>query len=231
MTVESLFDNYYERASLPIRNTTFSEQKRGDYDIRHVMEDDEFRNLNHLIVCKDGSASSVWREQEWGFGENSLDVTHFADGIVSSVSIRYTGDAVRGMKLSLTRGDWLIADPDYRLPYIFGRSDIEVWYEASDHQLKLTRVRLAWDKETKHSFTVLGHGIDKKKVAHLYRDVEYRIEMENGVRLVIDEKAPRQINWRPSITAEETVALYNYASGDTWIDGWDPVASIVDISD
>ncbi|MDA1280425.1 MAG: hypothetical protein O3B95_10385, partial [Chloroflexi bacterium] len=171
MSVESLFDEYYKRATTPIRNTTFSEQKRDGYDIRHVIEDDEFRNLNHLMVCRDGVAASVWREQEWGFGENSIDVTHFQDGIVNSISIRHSRDAVRGMKLSLTRAEWLIADPDFRLPYIFGRADMEAWYEARDYKLQLTRLRLAWDKSTKHTFNVLGSGIDKKRISHLYRNV------------------------------------------------------------
>ena len=231
MTVESLFDTYYERATTPIRNTTFSAHKRGGFDIRQVMEDDEFRNLNHLLVCKNGSAASVWREQEWGFGENSLDVTHFDNGIVSSISVRHTGDAVKGVKLSLTRGEWLIADPDYRLPYIFGRADIEAWYKVSEFQLKLERVRLAWDKPNKHTFTVLGQGIDKKRVAHLYRDVEYRVEMEDGIRLIIDEKTPRRIDWRPTMNTDEALALFEYVSGDSWIDGWDPVAKIVELSD
>ncbi|MEE8047085.1 MAG: hypothetical protein V3T49_09595, partial [Dehalococcoidia bacterium] len=152
MSAESLFDQYYERATLPIRNTEFAREQRGSLDIRQVIEDDEFRNLNHKIVLKNDKAFIVWREQEWGFGENTLDVTHFDDGVIRSMSLRYAGDSVTGLKLSLTRSDWLVADPDYRLPYVFGRTDMEMWFRAKDHFMALDRVRLAFDREEKHTF-------------------------------------------------------------------------------
>jgi hypothetical protein len=228
MSVESLFDQYYERATLPIRNTEFNREQRGVFDIRQVIEDDEFRNLNHKIILKDGVASSVWREQEWGFGENSLDVTHFSDGFVQSLSLRYAGDSVTGVKLSLSRHEWLEADPDYRLPYIFGRTDMESWFRASEMTMSLQRLRLAFDKETKHTFTVKDNGVDREKTEHLYKGVEYRIELSDGIRLVIDGKGSRKINWRTQFSADEVRALYEYASGEAWMDSWQPVADIVE---
>ena len=228
MSVESLFDQYYERATLPIRNTEFAHTQRGSLDIRQVIEDDEFRNLNHKIVNKNDEAFIVWREQEWGFGENSIDVTHFSDGIVQSLSLRYAGEGVTSLKLSMSRSDWLISDPDFRLPYIFERSDMETWYTASDFKLGLDKVRLAWDKETKHTFTVKDRGIDKNKAEHLYKDVEYRIEIDDRIRLTIDGKSPRRVNWQTVFTTDQVVALYEYASSEQWMDGWGPVADIVE---
>ena len=228
MSVESLFDQYYERAVLPIRNTEFAHTQLGSLDIRQVIEDDEFRNLNHKIVLKNSEAFVVWRDQEWGFGENSLDVTHFSDGIVQSLSLRHAGDSVTGLKLSMTRSDWLVPDPDFRLPYIFERSDMETWYKASNFKMELARVRLAWDKETKHTFTVKDAGIDKNKAEHLYRDVEYRIEIDDGIRLTIDGKSPRRVNWKTEFTREQIVALYEYASTEQWMDGWGPVTDIIE---
>lgn len=228
MSVESLLDHYYERATVPIRNTKFGRDVSGSLDIRHVVEDDEFRQLNHKIVLKDGVASSVWREQEWGLGEKSLDVTQFEDGIVKHLSLRHTGDAVTGMKVSLTRGDWLMPDPDLRLPYIFGRADMETWYKASEFKMGLNRVRLAWDYETKHTFPVRDHGVSKDRGEHLYKGVEYRIELDDAIRLTIDGKAPRKIDWRMEITDDEVRTLFEYASNDSWIDGWGPVADIIE---
>jgi hypothetical protein len=231
MSVESLFDQYYERATLPIRNTEFAHTQRGSLDIRQVIEDDEFRNLNHKIVLKNGEAFTVWRQQEWGFGENTLDVTNFDNGIVQSLSLRYSGDSVTGLKLSLTRGDWLVPDPDFRLPYVFERSDMETWYTAGDLKLGLDRVRLAWDKETKHTFTVRDSGVDKNKAEHLYKDVEYRIEIDDGIRLTIDGKSPRRINWQTEFTSDQVLALYEFASTEQWMDGWGPVTDIVEKRD
>jgi hypothetical protein len=228
MSVESLFDQYYERATLPIRNTEFNREQRGSLDIRQVIEDDEFRNLNHKIVLKDGVASSVWRDQEWGFGENSIDVTHFGDGVVHHLSIRYAGDSVTGVKLSLSRHDWLVADPDFRLPYIFGRADMESWFRASDYNMNLQRLRLAFDRETKHTFSVRDIGVDHEKAEHLYKGVEYRIDLSDGIRLAIDNKDSRKISWRSQFSADEVRALYEYAVGEAWMDGWQPVADIVE---
>ncbi len=228
MSVESLFDFYYERAIIPIRNTTYSREQRGSLDIRHVAEDDEFRQLNHKLVLKDGVASSVWREQEWGLNENSIDVTHFDNGIVKQLSLRHTGESVTGLKISLTRGEWLKPDPDLRLPYIFGRSDMETWYKARDLKMGLDRVRLAWDHETKHTFPIKEYGIDKKKAEHLYRGVEYRIEVDDAIRLTIDGKSPRKVNWRTELTGDEVRTLFAYASDGSWIEGWEPVAEILE---
>ncbi|MBT4125160.1 MAG: hypothetical protein HOJ22_02705 [Chloroflexi bacterium] len=228
MSVESLLDHYYERATMPMRNTKFGREQKGAFDIRHVVEDDEFRQLNHKIVLKDGVASSMWREQEWGLGENSIDVSHFEDGIVKQLSLRHTGEAVTGMKVSLTRGDWLIPDPDHRLPYIFGRADMETWYKASNYKMGLNRVRLAWDYEEKHTFPVRDHGVDKDKGEHLYKGVEYRIELDDAIRLSIDEKSSRKVNWRMEMTDDEVRSLFEYASNESWIDGWGPVADIIE---
>jgi hypothetical protein len=228
MSVESLFDQYYERAILPIRNTKFERKQHGALDIRQVIEDDEFRNLNHRMVLKDGVAASMWREQEWGFGENSTDVTHFKDGIVRAISIRYTAAGVTGLKLSLTRDEWLVPDPDFRLPFVYGRSDMESWFKASDPEMAIARLRLAFDKETKHTFSVKDIGVDKGKAQHLYKDVEYRIEIEDRIRLTIDGKSPRKIDWRTSFSADEVRALYDYVNNDEWMDGWGPVADIIE---
>lgn len=231
MSLETLLDSYHKRATIPLRNTVFSQRKRGRFEIRHVIEDDEFRVLNHRIVYIDGVASSVWRQQAWGSGECSLDVTHFNDGIVSSISIRYGGYGVSAVKLSITRTDWLVPDPDHRLPYIFGRADMEVWYYTHENRLTLTRARLAFDSSTKHTFTVLDQGVEKKNSAHLYREVEYRCALDDGIRLVIDGKTPRRVNWRPSLSAADARTLFKYARGYRWLHGWDPVAEIVESRD
>ena len=228
MSVETLFDQYYERATIPVRNTKFNRNRQGVFDIRHVVEDDEFRQLNHKIVLKDGRASSVWREQDWGLGENSLDVTHFEDGAVKHLSLRHTGDAVTGMKISLTRADWLMADPDHRLPYIFARADIEAWYRAKDAKMGLSRVRLAWDYDTKHTFPVRDHGISRNKAEHLYKGVEYRIEIEDRIRLTIDGKSPRDIDWPTELTGDEVRIMFEYARNESWIGGWEPIGSIIE---
>lgn len=231
MSIESLFDSYYERASIPARNTQFEQRQQGPFDIRQVEEDDEFRHLNHQVVTRENAAYCVWRHQDWMMGDQSMDVTHFIDGVALSMSIRYANDAVSTVKLSATRSDWMIPDPDSRLPYIFGRTDMEVWYTAKDDQLAIDRARLAYDQSNKHSFTVLGQNINKKSSAHLYRDVEYRAELDDGIRLVIDGKNPRKVNWRHSLSADDARALFEYAYGNDWLNGWEPVAKIVDIND
>jgi len=228
MSVEALLDTYYDRATIPLRNTKFGRDITGSLDIRHVTEDDEFRFLHHKIILKDGVASSVWREQEWGLGENSIDVTHFEDGIVKQLSLRHTGDSVTGMKVSLSRYEWLLPDPDHRLPYIFGRADMETWYKASDFQMGLHRCRLAWDQETKHTFSVRELGVDRDKAEHLYKGVEYRIEIDESIRLTIEEKEMRRVDWRISMSADEVRTLFEYASNEPWLNGWGPVAAIVE---
>ena len=231
MSLETLLNSYHQRATVPLRNTKFSQRNRGPFEILHVIEDDEFRVLNHRIVYRDGTASSVWRQQAWVSGDRSVEVTHFNDGIVNSVSIRYSGNCVSAVKLSITRTDWLVPDPDHRLPYIFGRADMEAWYYTHENRLTLTRARLAFDSSTKHTFTVLDQGVEKKNSAHLYREVEYRCALDDGIRLVIDGKTPRHVNWRPSLSATDARTLFKYARGYRWLHGWDPVAEIVESRD
>jgi hypothetical protein len=94
--------------------------------------------------------------------------------------------------------------------------------------MEIERVRLAIDNDTKHSFTVKDHGIDKGKTEHLYKDVEYRIEIDDKIRLSINGKSSRKINWRTQFDDTQVRALYDYAIGDAWLDGWGPVAEIVE---
>ena len=229
MSLETLLEKYHERATVPLRNTIFDQRNKGPFEILHVIEDDEFRVLNHRIVYRDGAASSIWRQQQWGSGDCSIDVTQFDGGVVNSVSIRYAGNAVFAAKFSVTRPEWLIADPDFRLPYIFGRTDMEAWYYTHENRLVLSRVRLAFDYSTKHTFTVLDQGVEKKTAVHLYRDVEYRCDLDDGIRLTIDGKSPRRVHWRQNLSADDARAIFKYARGYRWLGGWRPVADIVEI--
>ena len=36
MSLETVLDNYHKRATIPLRNTTFSQRKRGPFEIRRL---------------------------------------------------------------------------------------------------------------------------------------------------------------------------------------------------
>jgi hypothetical protein len=108
---------------------------------------------------------------------------------------------------------------------------MESWYYTHDNRLVLSRARLAFDQSTKHSYTMLDQGVEKQAAVHLYRDVEYRCAIDDGIRLVIDGKSPRRVNWRPSLDADDARTLFKYARGYRWIEGWNPVAEIVNTRD
>ncbi|MCZ6539497.1 MAG: hypothetical protein O6922_06695 [Chloroflexi bacterium] len=158
-------------------------------------------------------------------------MTQLKNGIVNQVSIRYAGNAVSALKLSLTRTEWLIPDPDYRLPYIFGRADMEVWYNTHENRLVMTRARLAFDNSTKHTFTMLDQGVELMTAVHHYRGVDYRCFLDGGIRLVIEGKDPRRVNWRPSLSADDARELFMYARSYRWLEGWNPVADVVESRD
>jgi hypothetical protein len=105
---------------------------------------------------------------------------------------------------------------------------METWYKASDFQMGLHRCRLAWDHETKHTFSVRELGINKDKAEHLYRGTEYRIEIDDAIRLTIEDKGARKINWRTSLSEDEVRTLFEYASNEPWLRGWDPVSDIIE---
>jgi hypothetical protein len=94
--------------------------------------------------------------------------------------------------------------------------------------MDLTRLRLAFDRESKHTFSVRDVGVDKQQAQHLYRDVEYRIEMGDRIQLTIDGKSPRKIDWRTKFTGDEVVRMYEYVSTEEWMDGWGPIADIIE---
>jgi hypothetical protein len=108
---------------------------------------------------------------------------------------------------------------------------METWFRAKNYNMDLERVRLAFDKEDKHTFSVKDSGVNKEKAEHLYKGVEYRIELDDKIRLSIDGKSSRKINWRAQFRDEEIRALYDYAIGEAWLDGWGPVAEIVETND
>ena len=117
--IKNLLDDYFDRAGQPLRNTEFKYKNKNNFNITHVVEDDEFRILNHRFLFSKDSIKSIWRHQDWMMGDRSIDFTFFYEKYVKSISVRYFEDTVLGIKISLTRHDWLISDPDFRLPYIY----------------------------------------------------------------------------------------------------------------
>jgi hypothetical protein len=106
---------------------------------------------------------------------------------------------------------------------------METWYKASNEKMDLKRVRLAWDYEEKHTYSVRDVGVDKERGEHLYKGVEYRIELDDEIRLTIDEKSSRKVNWRTEMSGDEIRTLFEYANDESWINGWEPVAEILEV--
>ena len=220
--IKNLLDDYFDRASQPLRNTEFKYKNKNNFNITHVVEDDEFRILNHRFLFSKDSIKSIWRHQDWMMGDRSIDFTFFYEKYVKSISVRYFEDTVLGIKISLTRHDWLISDPDFRLPYIYGKSDIELWYylDKETLNLHLSKCRLAYDYKSKHSVTLLDHGVKKNKGAYLYGNTEYRYSIDKDLNLYISDHNIDKFTFPIVIKSDNSKRIFTYLRSYRWLDGW-----------
>tara|TARA_Y100000768_G_scaffold375524_1_gene346435 strand:+ start:1313 stop:2005 length:693 start_codon:yes stop_codon:yes gene_type:complete len=225
MMIQNLLDDYFNRAGQPLRNTEINYKNKNNFNITHVVEDDEFRILNHRFLFNKKSIKSVWRHQDWMMGDRSIDFTFFYEKYVKSISVRYFQDAVLGIKISLTRPDWLIADPDFRLPFIYGKSDVEMWYymDKETLNLQLSKCRIAYDYESKHSVTILDQGVEKNEGAYLYKKTEYRYTLTDDLNLYISDHNIDKFTFPVLIENDNSKKIFNYLRSYGWIDGWDKI--------
>ncbi|MBA31006.1 MAG: hypothetical protein CL748_00530 [Chloroflexi bacterium] len=220
--IKELLEDYFKRVEQPLRNTEVKYRNKKKFNITHVIEDDEFRILNHRFLFNNKSLMSIWRHQDWMMGDRSIDFTFFYEKYIKSISIRYFQNSILGAKLSLTRPQWLISDPDFRLPYIFGKSDIEMWYYLNKNtlDLQLSKCRLAYDYSSKHSLTILDHGIEKNKGAYLYKNIEYRYNLDKILNLDISDNEIDNFTFPITIQQNNSNLIFNYIRGYGWINGW-----------
>ena len=47
------------------------------------------------------------------------------------------------------------------------------------------------------------------------------------IRLKIDGDLTRNVEWRSELSGDEVRDLFAYATGESWMDGWDPVADVI----
>ncbi len=223
--IKNLLDDYFKRAGQPLRNTEIKYKNKKNFNITHVVEDDEFRILNHRFLFSKDSLRSIWRHQDWMMGDRSIDFTFFYEKYVNSISVRYFQDTVLGIKISLTRSDWLISDPDFRLPYIYGKSDIEMWYylDKETLNLNLSKCRLAYDYESKHSVTLLDHGIEKNEGAYLYDKTEYRYSIDNDLNLYISDHNVDKFTFPMIIKNDNSQRIFIYLRSYGWLGGWNKI--------
>ncbi|MFL2665011.1 MAG: hypothetical protein ACJ0G8_03535 [Dehalococcoidia bacterium] len=223
--IKNLLKDYFKRVEQPLRNTKVKYRNKEKFSITHVIEDDEFRILNHRFLFSNKSLKSIWRHQDWMMGDRSIDFTFFYEKYVKSISIRYFQNSILGAKISLTRPHWLISDPDFRLPYIFGKSDIEMWYylDKNTFKLQLSKSRIAYDYESKHSLTILDHGIEKNKGAYLYKNIEYRYELSKVINLNISDNEIDNFTFPITIEQNYSKKIFNYLRGYGWIQGWETI--------
>ena len=81
--IKNLLDDYFDRAGQPLRNTEFKYKNKNNFNITHVVEDDEFRILNHRFLFSKDSIKSIWRHQDWMMGDRSIDFTFFMKNMLS----------------------------------------------------------------------------------------------------------------------------------------------------
>ena len=217
-TLEEIVDEYVQRARSKLRPTEYERSIRDDLTLHHVVENDEFRVLDHIIAVKNREVKWVWRSQDFWPTDQLTDIT------IAGVDLRNYGvihgtNRISGVKFTIGPRHHAGPDPDACLPYVNDYLHLEAHYRWQDDQMRLQRSRIGVDFKTKDALTLLARSV-KIELANFW-NLGFRYRSSLGSRLLVTVEGDEQlrIGVPTALNAQEVRDMYEsvmaYRSGES----------------
>lgn len=189
-TLEEIVDEYVQRARSKLRPTEYDRQQKNGLTLHHVVENDEFRILDHIIAVKDRRVEWVWRSQDFWPTDQLTDIT------IAGVDLRNYGvihghNRISGVKFTIGPRHYAGPDPDACLPYVNDYLHLEAHYRWDDDEMKLQRARIGVDFITKDGLTLRARSVEVELAR--FWNLEFRYRSSLGSRLLVDVDGDDQI--------------------------------------
>ena len=181
-TLEEIVDDYVQRARSKLRPTEYKRHEKDEVTLHHVIENDEFRILDHIIAVKDRRVEWIWRSQDFWPTDQLTDIT------ISDVDLRNFGvihgtNRISGVKFTIGPRHYAGPDPDACLPYVNDFLYLEAHYRWHDDNMTLQRARIGVDFKTKDALTLRARSV-QIELARFW-NLGYRFRSSLGSRLLV----------------------------------------------
>ncbi len=182
LTLEEIVDQYVQRARSNLRPTEYERIRKNPLTLHHVIENDEFRLLDHIIAVKDRRVEWIWRSQDFWPTDQLTDVT-ISDVDLRNYGIIHGGDRIAGMKFTIGPRKHAGPDPDACLPFVNDYLHLEAHYRWQDEKMVLQRARIGVDFKTKDALTLRARSVEIELAR--FWNLTYRYRSSLGSRLLL----------------------------------------------
>ena len=198
-TLEEIVDEYVQRARSKLRPTEYERSQNNEMTLHHVIENDEFRVLDHIIAVKDRRVEWIWRSQDFWPTDQLTDIT-ISDVDLRNFGVIHGSNRISGVKFTIGPRKYAGPDPDACLPYVNDFLYMEAHYRWSDDKMTLQRARVGIDFKTKDALTLRARSVEIELAR--FWNLGYRFRSSLGSRLLVrvegDESlridAPTELN-------------------------------------
>ncbi len=182
-TLEEIVDEYVQRARSKLRPTEYERSHKNDLTLHHVIENDEFRILDHIIAVKDRRVEWVWRSQDFWPTDQLTDITT-ADVDLRNYGVIHGHNRISGVKFTIGPRHYAGPDPDACLPYVNDYLHLEAHYRWDNDAMTLQRARIGVDFITKDGLTLRARSVEIELAR--FWNLEFRYRSSLGSRLLVD---------------------------------------------
>ncbi len=220
-TLEEIIDVYVQRARSKIRPTEYERSQREDLMLHHVVENDEFRLLDHIIAVRDRRVEWVWRSQDFWPTDQLTDIT-ITNADIRTYGVIHGTNRIVGVKFTIGPRSYAGPDPDACLPFVNDFLHLEAHYRWQGERMTLQRARIGVDFKTKDALTLRARSVEIELAR--FWNLGFRFRSSLGSRLLVRVEGNEDLNidvptmlQRPEVEAIfETVM--GYRSGEKQVE-------------
>ena len=206
-TLEEIVDEYVQRARSKLRPTEYERHSKDQVTLHHVIENDEFRILDHIIAVRERRVEWIWRSQDFWPTDQLTDIT------ISDVDLRNFGvihgtNRISGVKFTIGPRHYAGPDPDACLPYVNDFLYLEAHYRWSDEKMTLQRARIGVDFKTKDALTLRARSVEVELAR--FWNLGYRFRSSLGSRLLVRVEGDEslRIDVPTELSRDEVTEIY-----------------------
>lgn len=205
-SIEQIVDEYVQRARSSMRPTEYERRRSGDTTLHHVIENDQFRILDHIIAVRGKHVEWIWRNQDMWPTDQLSDITIVGDDL-ATVGVIHSGATIRGVKFTYGPRFGASSDPDNCLPFVSDFNHLEAHYHLDGAAMKLDRARMGVDFTTKIARTLLARSVRNEYASLENRGFTYRSSLGNRLLLRINGVNNLSINAPIELEQSEVSAI------------------------
>ena len=206
LTIEQIVDTYVQRARSSLRPTEYARERKGDTTLHHIIENDQFRILDHVIAVRGQQVAWIWRNQDMWPTDQLTDITIVGNDL-ATVGIVHGGATVTGVKFTYGPRFGASSDPDNCLPFVSDFNHIEAHYRLNGVTMKLDRARMGVDFTTKIGRTLLARSVRNESASLANCGFTYRSSLGNRLLVRVNGISNLSINIPTALTQSEVTSI------------------------